>query len=111
MRAERGGQTAAREGMLRAAREKGQIMWQGARIMFFPDYSKQTMERRASFKQVKTDLRNGGVEYMLRFPATLEIKHNGARHRFISPEEASEFVKRKIIKKSWFKDDWLLIIF
>ena len=89
-----------KEEILRAAREKGQIMWQGARIMFFPDYSKQTMERRVSFKQVKTDLKNRGVEYMLRFPATLEIKHNGARHRFASPEDASEFVKKRIIKES-----------
>lgn len=89
-----------KEEILRAAREKGQIMWQGARIMFFPDYSKQIMERRASFKQVKTDLKNRGVEYMLRFPATLEIKFNGARHRFTSAGEASEFVKRKIIKES-----------
>lgn len=37
---------------------------------------------------------------MLCFPATLEIKHNGARHCFTSPKEALEFVKRKIIKDS-----------
>ena len=93
-----------KEEILRAAREKGQIVWQGSKLMFFPDFSKKTMERRASFKQVKSDLRNRGVEYMLRFPATLEIKHDGARHRFTSPEEASEFVKRKIMKESWTKD-------
>lgn len=89
-----------KEEILRAAREKCQIMWQGARIMFFLDYSKQTMEQRVSFKQVKSDLMNRGVEYMLHFPATLEIKHNGARHRFLSPEEALDFVKRKIIKEN-----------
>lgn len=89
-----------KEEILRAAREKCQIMWQGARIMFFLDYSKQTMERRVSFKQVKSDLMNRGVEYMLHFPATLEIKHKGARHRFLSPEEALDFVKRKIIKEN-----------
>lgn len=50
------------------------------------DYAKQTMERRVSFNQVKADLKNREVEYMLRFPATLEIKHNGARHCFTSPE-------------------------
>lgn len=73
------------------------VTWQGARIMFFLDYSRQTMERRVSFNQVKADLKNRGVEYMLRFPVTLEIKHNGVHHRFTSTEEASEFVKRKII--------------
>lgn len=87
-----------KEELLRAARAKGEIVWQGARIMFFPDYSKQTMERRAAFKQVKADLKEKGVEYMLRFPATLEIKHNGARHRFFSPGEASDFIKKKITK-------------
>ncbi|MEQ2199072.1 hypothetical protein XENOCAPTIV_024116, partial [Xenoophorus captivus] len=42
-----------KEEILRAAREEGQILWQGAEIMFFPDYSQQTMDRRQSFKQVK----------------------------------------------------------
>uniref|UniRef100_A0A3Q1CAE9 L1 transposable element RRM domain-containing protein n=1 Tax=Amphiprion ocellaris TaxID=80972 RepID=A0A3Q1CAE9_AMPOC len=63
-----------KEEILRAAREKGQIIWQGTRLMFFPDFSRRTMERRASFKQVKLDLRNWGAEYTLRFPATLEIR-------------------------------------
>ncbi len=83
-----------KEDILWAAKEKGQISWQGARIMFFPNYSKRTTERRVSFKHFKTDLRNRGVEHTLRFPATLEIKHNGAHHRFNLPKEASEFIKR-----------------
>lgn len=82
-----------KEDILRAAREKGQILWRGAKIMFFPDYSRRTMDRRMSFKQIKLELREKGVEYSLLFPATLEIKRNGARHRFSSPEEAAKFIK------------------
>ncbi|KAI4872606.1 hypothetical protein NFI96_005708 [Prochilodus magdalenae] len=88
-----------KEEMLRRAREKGQILWQGARIMFFPDYSKRVMDQRMSFRHIKLDLRSKGVEYTLRFPATMEIKHNGARHRFTSPAEAAEFIKKKITKE------------
>lgn len=88
-----------KEEILRATREKRQIVWWGAKIMFFTDYSRQVMER-FSFKQVKTDLKNRGVEYVLRFPAVLEFKHNGARCRFSSPEEASDFIKRKITKEN-----------
>lgn len=91
-----------KEDILRAARDKGQVLWQGSRIMFSPDYSKQTTERRVSFKQVKSELKNKGVEYSLHFPTILEIKLNGARHRFNSPEEASQFINKKIAKENWF---------
>ena len=83
------------EETLRAARDKGQISLQGAKFMIFPDYSKQVNDRRISFKQVKLNLRNRGVEYTFNFPATLKIKRNGAHHRFNMPEEASEFIKRR----------------
>ena len=79
-----------------AAREKGQISVKGAKIMIFPDYSKQVTDKRISFKQVKVNLRNRGVEYTFNFPATLKIKRNGAGHRFNTPEEASEFIKRQM---------------
>lgn len=87
-----------KEEILRVAREKGQITWQGVKIMFFPDYSRETTERRMSFNQVKAVLRERQVEYALRFPAILEIKHNGFRHRFASPEEAAEFIAKKFPK-------------
>lgn len=67
--------------------------------MFFPDFLRKTMESRASFRQVKLELRNRGTEYSLRFPATLEIKHDGACHRFTSLEEVSKFVKKNIIRE------------
>ncbi|KAK7880392.1 hypothetical protein WMY93_032982 [Mugilogobius chulae] len=84
-----------KEAILRIAREKKQVLWHGAKIMFFPDYSRQTTEQRMSFNKVKAELREKGVEYVLRFPAVLEIKHNGFRHRFKSPTEAAEFIAKK----------------
>lgn len=85
-----------KEETLRAAWEKGQISLKGAKIMISPDYSKKVIDKRISFKQVKLNLRNRGVEYTFNFPATLKIKHNGARHRFNTPEEASELIKRQM---------------
>uniref|UniRef100_A0A3Q2QL80 L1 transposable element RRM domain-containing protein n=1 Tax=Fundulus heteroclitus TaxID=8078 RepID=A0A3Q2QL80_FUNHE len=87
-----------KEEILLVAREKGQIIWQGVKIMFFPDCWRETMDRRMSFNQVKAALRQRQVEYALRFPAIHEIKHNGFRHRFTSPGDAAEFIAKKIPK-------------
>lgn len=87
-----------KEEILCAARDKREIKWRGASVMFFPDYSKRTMERRMAFNRVKAELKEMKVEYALRFPATLERRYNGFRHRFSSPEDVSEFIAKKFPK-------------
>ncbi len=74
------------------------MTWRGARIMFFPDYSQRVNNKRKAFQHVKADLRKRGVYFALCFPATLEIKLNGAKHRFETPEEVSEFIQRRMAK-------------
>lgn len=82
-----------RELILRLAREKGQVLYKGSRIHFYPDVSAKVAKRRAAFNQVKAQLRGAGIEFGLLFPARLRINHDGARHFFDCPQKALEFAR------------------
>lgn len=82
-----------RELVLRLAREKGQVLYKGTRIHFYPDVSVEVAKRRAAFNQVKAQLRGAGIEFGLLFPARLRINHDGTRHFFDCPQRALEFVR------------------
>lgn len=82
-----------RELILHLVREKGQVLYKGLRIHFYPDVSAEVAKRRGAFNQVKAQLRGAGVEYGLLFPARLRIIHDGARHFFDCPQKALEFVR------------------
>lgn len=83
-----------RELILRLAREKGQVLYKGLRIHFYPDVSADVAKRRAAFNQVKAELRGAGIEFGLLFPARLRINHDGTKTFFDSPQRALEFVRR-----------------
>lgn len=82
-----------RELILRLAREKGQLLYKGSRIHFYPDVSVEVAKWRAAFNPVKARLREAGIEFGLLFPARLRITHNGGRHFFDSPLQANEFIQ------------------
>lgn len=82
-----------RELILRLARGRGQVLYKGSRIHFYPDVSAEVAKRRAAFNQVKAQLRGAGIEFGLLFPARLRINHDGTRHFFDCPQRALEFVK------------------
>ncbi|RXN21014.1 putative transposase element L1Md-A101/L1Md-A102/L1Md-A2 [Labeo rohita] len=82
-----------RELILRLTREKGQLLYKGSRIHFYPDVSVEVAKRRAAFNPIKAQLREAGIEFGLLFPARLRITHNGVRHFFDSPQQATEYIQ------------------
>ncbi|KAI2648562.1 Beta-1,4 N-acetylgalactosaminyltransferase 1 [Labeo rohita] len=79
--------------IFRLAREKGQVLYKGVRIHFYPDVSAEVTKQRAAFYQVKAQLRGAGIEFDWLFPARLQINHFGTRHFFDCLQRALEFVK------------------
>lgn len=82
-----------KELILKLAREKGRLVYRGTVIHIFPDYSPEVSQKRASFFEVKSQLRSAGYSYRMFFPARLQVsdKH-GQKITFITPEDVKSFL-------------------
>lgn len=85
-----------REAVLRAAREKERVEWQGKRISFFQDLSQDVIQRRKKFDGVKKRLQEKGLRYTMAYPAILRVVVENVRHTFASPEEVADFISTRI---------------
>lgn len=81
----------AREAVLRAAREKRRVEWQGNRISFFQDLSQDVLQQRRRFDTVKKQLQERRISYSMMYPATLKVINNRF-HTFTSPDTAADFL-------------------
>ena len=81
-----------REAVLRAAREKGRVAFNGNGITIFPDFSAATQKQRATFLGIKKRLRELNLPYGMLYPARLRIIYQGKAHFFTDPKEASHWV-------------------
>ena len=79
--------------ILRVAREKETLTYEGKTILIFPDYSKETMARRRRFDDVKSHLRKKRMEYSLLFPARLRVVENGKEVFFDTAPEAEAYFR------------------
>uniref|UniRef100_H2ZVX7 L1 transposable element RRM domain-containing protein n=1 Tax=Latimeria chalumnae TaxID=7897 RepID=H2ZVX7_LATCH len=75
-----------REKILRAAREKGNVIWKDKKISFYPDLSRDLQQRWQKFAEVRRQLQTQGIRY-----ATLKVTLNGVTSAYSSPEEALGF--------------------
>uniref|UniRef100_H3A7N9 L1 transposable element RRM domain-containing protein n=1 Tax=Latimeria chalumnae TaxID=7897 RepID=H3A7N9_LATCH len=82
-----------RDRLLRAAREKNRLEWNGNRISLFPDLSKELQERRQRFNPVRRLLQEKGVKYGVFYPVTMKVTFNGKTSAFADPVEALEFAE------------------
>lgn len=85
-----------KERILRLSREKGQLLFRGAKVHFYPDFSAELAKKRATFIPVKGKLREAGMEFALLHPARLRVVHNGTKHFFDSPQEVITFLQQRI---------------
>lgn len=84
--------------ILRKARERAPLNYNGNQITIFPDYTASVAKARAAFGDVRRALRGRqGVRYGLLFPARLRISYDGEEKEFRNASEAMDYVKRKII--------------
>lgn len=65
----------------------------GLRITFSQDFSSVVREKRRAFNEVCRALIERGIRFNMRFPATLMLKHRGAKHTFTSPKDVEAFIK------------------
>lgn len=67
---------------MQKSREKGDNIYNGARISLYSDYSPDLQKRRAGFTDIKCSLRTYKIPYTLLYPARLRIEALGAIHFF-----------------------------
>ncbi|CAG5911062.1 unnamed protein product [Menidia menidia] len=64
------------------------------RFSVFPDHTPRTAQARASFNDVRRQLRMiPGIRFGLFYPNRLRVTHNGKETVFNSPEEAGAFIR------------------
>lgn len=80
--------------VMRAARQKGKVMYREHHVMFFPDLSVEVQKQRRQYNGVKQKLRELHLDFGLIFPAKMRIFHKGSRHLFHTPEEVEVFIQR-----------------
>lgn len=85
--------SSAREKVLRVARERRGVDWQGSKLSFFEDVTKELAEKRKAFNPVKRRLRELQVKHRLMYPATLVFTWNGQKKAFKDGKEAEKFLQ------------------
>ncbi|KAI2661168.1 LINE-1 type transposase domain-containing protein 1 [Labeo rohita] len=78
--------------VLRAAWEKGEIQYEGNRILIFPDFARVTQLKREKFREGRRALHAQGVKFAMMYPATLRIETSEGYKRFVCPKEAFKYV-------------------
>lgn len=81
-----------KEMILRLARQKALLSYNGARVHIFPDYSPDVNKRRAAFSDSKKKLHAAKIQFGLYHPATLQFTHNGKRMKFTDPAAALTYI-------------------
>lgn len=85
--------SSAREKVLRVAREKRGIDWEGAKLSFFEDVTRELAEKRKAFNPAKKRLRELQVKHRLAYPATLMFMWNGQKKTFKDGKKADKFLQ------------------
>lgn len=75
----------------RRASQDGGLIYNGARISFYSDFSTTVMKKRKTYDTVKQRLRERGMSYAMLFPAILQVTHSSSK-KFSTPEEVCAFI-------------------
>lgn len=87
-----------RQAILEGARKAKPTLPDGTQLRFFADYSSGTTQERQAYKEIRTKLRQKGIESFLLYPAILRVNHKGMRMSFNSAEEAREALKTSVLE-------------
>lgn len=83
-----------REIILRLARERGVVHYNGTKVSFYPDFSAEVQCKRAKFAEVKKRLQRIQVIYAMQYPAKLRITARGQSTFFESASDAAAWLDR-----------------
>lgn len=71
-----------REKVRLRARDLRSFQWNGAKVDFFPDFTKDVQDKRNKFTEVRRICMKRGLQYSLQYPAVFWVTAGGTRHRF-----------------------------
>lgn len=84
-----------RDGILAAARQKGEISYENTRLSFYPDFTADVQKKRRQFSQVRSRLRELGLKYSMLYPTRLRVQDRDQIRFFNSSEEATEWLDQR----------------
>ncbi len=82
-----------RQAVLEGVRKAKPTLLDGTLLQFFADYSPGTTQERQEYKDIRTKLRQRGIDSFLLYPAILRVNFKGRRMSFNSAAEAIEALK------------------
>lgn len=81
-----------REVILRLARERGAVQYNGSRVSFYPDFSAEVQRKRLRFTDVKQRLQRLQITYAMLYPAKLRVTVGGQVSFFETATEAAAWL-------------------
>lgn len=87
-----------RQSILEGARKSKPTLPDGTQLQFFADYSPGTTQERQGYKEIRSKLRQRGIDSFLIYPAILRVNFKGQRMSFNSAEEATEALKASVLE-------------
>ena len=85
-----------RDSLLQVSQEKGDLRWNGKRVMIFPDFSRDTVAKRDTFRECKRVLNQCGVKFALQYLAMLCVHTKEGSRRFDNPKAAMNFIRSEL---------------
>uniref|UniRef100_A0A8P4K4P6 Transposase element L1Md-A101/L1Md-A102/L1Md-A2 n=1 Tax=Dicentrarchus labrax TaxID=13489 RepID=A0A8P4K4P6_DICLA len=82
-----------KELVLRLAREKAPLQYDGRPVYIFPDLTAATMKKRQAFRAIREKCRSGSIRCGFRHPAQFVVTVNNNTGTFTTPAEAEKFFR------------------
>ena len=81
-----------KERILRAPKEKGQVIYKGKPIRIIPDFSMETVKARRSWRDVLQKLRDHGYKSRIQYPAKLSFTIDGENKIFQDKNKFKQYI-------------------
>uniref|UniRef100_H3AKR2 L1 transposable element RRM domain-containing protein n=1 Tax=Latimeria chalumnae TaxID=7897 RepID=H3AKR2_LATCH len=92
--------SADKDKVLRAARGKGELQWEGTTFRLAQDFSSSVQQKRAEYRKIWKIIESAGGKPLMLYPARLRISLNGQKLEFQSVSEAEGNLKKHV--PQWF---------
>lgn len=80
--------------IMQAARKAQSLVYNGAPIMIFEDFSIAVVRKRQEFYPVKQQLKEKGIPFAMLYPAGLRVSHGGQEKFFKHPKDVAAFLDK-----------------
>ena len=89
--------------ILKAAREKQEVIYKGAPISLAADFSMETLRARTKRQKIFQVMRTRGLQPRLLYPARLSIKTEGQIRNFPDKRSLKEYTSTKLVLQEMLK--------